>query len=85
MTAYTVLRLAEQFEIEIEKQLVEIPTWAERVSGTSADLIAGDKLTVLQLMYGLLLPSGNDAAIALAYYFGTLLLEAKDKEDQLLA
>ena len=30
----------------------------------------GDKLTVEQLLYGLLLPSGNDAAIALADYVG---------------
>jgi D-alanyl-D-alanine carboxypeptidase len=31
-------------------------------------------------MYGLMLPSGNDAAIALAFYFGTLLLEEQEKE-----
>lgn len=53
------------------------------IPGTTADLIAGDKLTVLQLMYGLLLPSGNDAAIALAVYFGTLLIEEKEKETKI--
>jgi D-alanyl-D-alanine carboxypeptidase len=47
MTAYTILRLAEKFELDIEKQLVEVTPWAERISGTSADLVAGDKLTVL--------------------------------------
>lgn len=31
-------------------------------------------------MYALMLPSGNDAAIALAFYFGTLLLEEQEKE-----
>lgn len=83
MTAYSILRLAERFNINIETQIVEVSQWAERVSGTSADLVAGDKLTVLQLLYGLLLPSGNDAAIALAYYFGTLLLEDKQTQEKI--
>ncbi len=38
---------------------------------STADLKTGDKLTVRQLLYGLLLPSGCDAAYALADTFGT--------------
>lgn len=38
---------------------------------SSAHLIVGDKLTVKQLLYGLMLPSGCDAAYALADKFGT--------------
>ncbi|WP_335971399.1 MULTISPECIES: D-alanyl-D-alanine carboxypeptidase family protein [Streptomycetaceae] len=38
---------------------------------SSAHLIVGDKLTVRQLLYGLMLPSGCDAAYALADKFGT--------------
>jgi D-alanyl-D-alanine carboxypeptidase len=34
-------------------------------------------LSIWDLMHGLLLPSGNDAAIALAEYFGSKLLEEK--------
>ncbi|GLV74343.1 D-alanyl-D-alanine carboxypeptidase family protein [Streptomyces hygroscopicus] len=41
------------------------------VGGSKADLKKGDKLTVKQLLYGLLLPSGCDAAMALADTFGT--------------
>jgi D-alanyl-D-alanine carboxypeptidase (penicillin-binding protein 5/6) len=37
---------------------------------SSAHLIVGDKLTVRQLLYGLMLPSGCDAAYALADKFG---------------
>ena len=70
MTAYTILRLAERFKVDIENETIEITTDVARVGGTSADLLAGDKLTILQLMYGLMLPSGNDAAMALAIYFG---------------
>ena len=66
MTAYTVLRLAERFKVDIETEIIEFTTEVARVGGTSADLLAGDKLSILQLMYGLMLPSGNDAAMALA-------------------
>jgi len=37
-------------------------------------LVAGDTLTVEDLLYGLMLPSGNDAARSLARYVGGLLL-----------
>jgi D-alanyl-D-alanine carboxypeptidase (penicillin-binding protein 5/6) len=35
-------------------------------AGSSADLVAGDKLTLKDLLYGLMLPSGDDAAVAIA-------------------
>ena len=38
--------------------------------GTHADLKEGEIYTVKQMLYALLLPSGNDAAIALAEHFG---------------
>lgn len=39
------------------------------VSGSSmADLEPGDKLTLKDLLYGLMVPSGNDAAVAVAHY-----------------
>ena len=66
MTAYTIFSLAKRFNVEIEKEVIEIETDVARVGGTSADLVAGDKLTILQLLYGLMLPSGNDAAVCLA-------------------
>ena len=61
MTAHVVLRLLEKFEIR-EETLITISYDAASVVGTSADLVEGDTLTILQLLYGLLLPSGNDAA-----------------------
>lgn len=33
-----------------------------RLGGTSADLIENDTLTVYELLHGMMLPSGNDAA-----------------------
>jgi hypothetical protein len=39
-------------------------------SGTNAKLRTGEIYTVRELLYALMLPSGNDAAIALAEFFG---------------
>ena len=40
----------------------------------------GDRLSVMELFFALLLPSGNDAALVLANYFGSRLLPAGAKQ-----
>lgn len=47
---------------------VTVPKEAQGVEGSSIYLEAGEKLTVLELLYGLMLRSGNDAATALAIH-----------------
>ena len=37
-------------------------------------------LSYLQLLYGLMLPSGNDAAFTVAEYFSHVIYEAKYKK-----
>ena len=49
---------------------VRIPPEAVGVEGSSMYLKAGEILTVQDLLYGLMLHSGNDAAVALAIYCG---------------
>jgi D-alanyl-D-alanine carboxypeptidase (penicillin-binding protein 5/6) len=44
--------------------------YAREHDATSAGLRPGDMLTARQLLYAMLLPSGADAALALAYSFG---------------
>jgi D-alanyl-D-alanine carboxypeptidase (penicillin-binding protein 5/6) len=69
MTAWIVLQLAA----DNPKVLEETVTYSERAAkttGSSAGLKAGEKVPVRDLLYGLLLPSGNDAAVALAEHFG---------------
>ena len=44
------------------------------LGGTSAQLLPGEKMSVRELMYAMMLPSGNDAAQSLAIYFGNLCL-----------
>ena len=47
---------------------VKIPQEAVGIEGSSMYLQAGEILTVQELLYGLMLHSGNDAAVALAIY-----------------
>eukprot|EP00826_Nyctotherus_ovalis_P045079 TRINITY_DN4936_c0_g4_i2.p1 TRINITY_DN4936_c0_g4~~TRINITY_DN4936_c0_g4_i2.p1 ORF type:complete len:334 (-),score=60.66 TRINITY_DN4936_c0_g4_i2:103-1104(-) len=47
-----------------------------QVPGTTAGLVVGDRVKVLDLLYGLLLPSGNDAAVCLAEGCGKLVASA---------
>lgn len=44
------------------------------VGGTTASLSHGEIYTIDQLLYGLMLPSGNDASMALAIWGGRKLL-----------
>ncbi|MEU7911272.1 D-alanyl-D-alanine carboxypeptidase family protein [Microbispora bryophytorum] len=68
MTAYIVLREANlDDEVTIKREDVK---YAEDNDGTTADLEPGDTLPVHELLYALLLPSGADAAHALARVYG---------------
>lgn len=70
MTAKVVLsqpNLNLDSKVKIEKAYSD---YIVRNTASSARLIVGDKVTVRQLLYGLMLPSGCDAAYALADKFG---------------
>jgi len=43
--------------------------------GTSANLVENAWMSVQDLLYGMMLPSGNDAALALAKWGGKILLK----------
>jgi serine-type D-Ala-D-Ala carboxypeptidase (penicillin-binding protein 5/6) len=69
MTALVVVRLARADP----KVLDEVVTFSERADktvGSTSGVNAGEKVPVRELLYGLLLPSGNDAAEAFAEHFG---------------
>jgi len=48
---------------------------AATTQGCSADLRTGDILTIWDLLMGLMLPSGNDAATCLGEHFGWYFYE----------
>ena len=63
----TALVVAEQCNV---LDRVKIPKEAVGIEGSSMYLVEGEVLTVQELLYGLMLRSGNDAAVALAIYCG---------------
>lgn len=48
--------------------VVQVTERAAATEGSRMGLVAGEQLTILDLLRGLLIPSGNDAAVALADY-----------------
>lgn len=69
MTALVTLENLEKYDSPIT-QTVEVPAEAAGVEGSSLYLAAGEKISMEDLLYGLMLVSGNDAATALACIIG---------------
>lgn len=65
VTALTVLNNCDNLD-----KSVEIPSEAVGVEGSSIYLRLGEHLTIRELLYGLMLRSGNDCAVALALEVG---------------
>ncbi|SCD55598.1 D-alanyl-D-alanine carboxypeptidase (penicillin-binding protein 5/6) [Streptomyces sp. ScaeMP-e83] len=71
MTALVVL---QQKNVNLKTKVTIQKAYSDYIvskNASSARLIVGDKVTVGQLLYGLMLPSGCDAAYALADKFGS--------------
>ncbi|MEU6771700.1 D-alanyl-D-alanine carboxypeptidase [Streptomyces sp. NPDC046759] len=71
MTAKVVLA---QSNLNLDKKVTIQQAYSDYVvknNASQAHLIVGDKVTVRQLLYGLMLPSGCDAAYALADTYGS--------------
>jgi serine-type D-Ala-D-Ala carboxypeptidase (penicillin-binding protein 5/6) len=74
MTCLVCLEIADEQNISLNT-IVSVPEDAAKIKGTSANLEEADELSLYDLLLGLMLPSGNDSAVALALYFGALYLE----------
>jgi serine-type D-Ala-D-Ala carboxypeptidase (penicillin-binding protein 5/6) len=68
MTALVILRLAKA-DPKVLDEVVTFSERADRTAGSTSGVKAGEKVPVRELLYGLLLPSGNDAAEAFAEHF----------------
>ena len=84
MTAYLVLELAEKNPSVLSEQIL-FSEKADQTRGSTCGIRAGEIVSVEELLFGLLLPSGNDAAIALAEHFGSRLVKktAEQESDEL--
>lgn len=72
MTCYCILHLSKIYHLDKNEE-VEIGIVESTIIGTTAQLKKGEKYSINQLLYGLMLPSGNDASLALAVWGGKVL------------
>jgi D-alanyl-D-alanine carboxypeptidase (penicillin-binding protein 5/6) len=72
MTALIVVRLAKA-DAKVLDEIVTFSDRADKTAGSTSGVKAGEKVPVRELLYGLLLPSGNDAAEAFAEHFNARL------------
>ena len=84
MTAWLVIRLANDNPKVLDETVI-VSEQAAKTTGSSARIRAGDRLPVRQLLYGLLLPSGNDAATAFAEHFGPRFRKQDSKASPIAA
>lgn len=70
MTCLLVLLLSERFKVDLRTAETCVSQKASKLQGTTAKLQNGDSIKIIDLLHGLMLPSGNDAALALAEWGG---------------
>jgi len=77
MTAYTVCKIMygdmQCVSINPKKVYMRASYQAAKISGTTAHIREGLRYSIYDLLVGLMLPSGNDAALVLAENFGRFL------------
>lgn len=79
MTCYLSLLICKKFGVELSDMTTRISEKAAETPGTTAELEHGDVLSIRDLLYGLMLPSGNDASVALAESLGKVIQRHRRK------
>ncbi len=74
MTALVTLEKLDELGLDIKSEII-VPEEAVGIEGSSIYLKKGERLTIEELLYGLMLRSGNDSAAALAVCMGGSLGE----------
>lgn len=74
MTAHLIICLAEK-DPSVLQETITFSERADNTPGSTSAVKAGEQVSVGDLLYGLMLPSGNDASVALAEHFGQRLCE----------
>ena len=73
MTAICTIEICEKYKINTKTTYFKITDWAADTPGTTANLLENAWISVEDLLYGLMLPSGNDAAVCLCENLGAVL------------
>jgi serine-type D-Ala-D-Ala carboxypeptidase (penicillin-binding protein 5/6) len=69
MTALLVIEYAAGHP-EVLDETIVFSQRADSTNGSTSDVYTGERISVKELLYGLMLPSGNDASVAFAEHFG---------------
>lgn len=77
MTCYTAIKISRKFDLPIDEIYISVPRFAAGFEGTTAGLVEDDMLKIRDMFYAMMLPSGNDAALCIANYFGNVLYKYK--------
>ena len=80
MTCYLTLLVCRKYGVNPYSHSVRVTDRAAETPGTTAELQSGDVLTVYELLLGLMLPSGNDASVAVAEGMGRVIQRHKQKQ-----
>lgn len=72
VTALTALDFLTKYNWKPQNILYEIKKTSTLIGGTTAKLEEGQLCSLMELLYGMMLPSGNDAAIAVSEAIGLL-------------
>lgn len=81
MTALVALNICKDLGANLDQQVV-IPKEGTNIEGSSLYLKAGEKITIRELLYGMMLRSGNDAATTIAITLGGTLENFVDKMNE---
>jgi serine-type D-Ala-D-Ala carboxypeptidase (penicillin-binding protein 5/6) len=73
MNLITMIELLAEHNLDANKIKVIVSREAASMIGTTANLKAGMILSLNELFYGMMLPSGNDAAFQIALVGGTII------------
>ena len=73
MSSLCALELCEKDKMNRQTSDFKVTGWASSTNGTTASLLDNAWMSVEDLLYGLMLPSGNDAAMVLAENLGAVI------------
>jgi len=65
--------------MDLKRTYFTVSEKAASTLGTTAYLKEGQRLSIIDLLHALMLPSGNDAAVTLAQNFGEHIREMRGK------
>lgn len=74
MTAWLVARLLQKAP-ELAHETLTMSTRGDNTIGSTSGVRSGESLSIEEALFGLMLPSGNDMAVALAEHFGGRVLQ----------